>query len=214
MSNFDFIPDDFRGVKEPAIKAESYIVSDPRSACFNTRLALELAVHWLYRHDNSFRVPYDRNLAALIHEPTFKNNIPQAVFQKIKVIQKVGNEAVHENRTIREFDAIQTVKELHHVLHWMIHVYKPELRSKTIPWNQSLVPKPVSEKDAVPRKKLEELEARLAKQNEAELKRLQEKDKLDEEIQKLKIELERIRAASEKRLILTITANRKPADIL
>jgi type I restriction enzyme R subunit len=46
--------------------------SDPRTACFYARRALELAVAWIYRHDSSLRLPYQDNLSALIHEPTFK----------------------------------------------------------------------------------------------------------------------------------------------
>ena len=101
MSNFAFLPTEFRNIAESAIKAEGHIMGDPRAACFHARFALESAVHWLYRHDAALRMPYDQSLGALLHEPSFQNLLPQAVFQKARVIQKVGNQAVHSARPIR-----------------------------------------------------------------------------------------------------------------
>jgi type I restriction enzyme R subunit len=49
--------------------------SDPRAAGFYARRALELAVAWLYKHDAALKLPYQDNLSALIHEPTFKATV-------------------------------------------------------------------------------------------------------------------------------------------
>ena len=98
MSNFAFLPKEFNPISEAAATAEGHIMGDPRAACFHARFTLEAVVHWLYRHDNSLRMPYDRSLGALLHEPTFQNLLPEAVFQKARVIQKVGNQAVHNPR--------------------------------------------------------------------------------------------------------------------
>ena len=59
-------------VFEPAAKAESLVYPDSRSSCFHARRALELAVHWLYKHDSTLKLPYQDHLSALIHEPTFR----------------------------------------------------------------------------------------------------------------------------------------------
>ena len=67
MTNFAFLPREFSTVAESATRAEGHIVGDPRAACFHARFALESAVHWLYRHDAELRMPYDRNLGALLH---------------------------------------------------------------------------------------------------------------------------------------------------
>ena len=37
--------------------------------------SLEKLVKWMYAHDSYLRMPYQDNLAALIHEPTFKDTI-------------------------------------------------------------------------------------------------------------------------------------------
>lgn len=56
-------------------KAEGLAYSDPRAAGFYARRALELAVAWLYKHDAALKLPYQDNLSALIHEPTFKATV-------------------------------------------------------------------------------------------------------------------------------------------
>lgn len=57
MSQFAFLQAEFSEVHEHAVKAESLALSDPRSACFYARLALEVAVKWMYRHDRALRSP-------------------------------------------------------------------------------------------------------------------------------------------------------------
>jgi type I restriction enzyme, R subunit len=37
------------------------------------RLALEVAVNWLYTHDGALRQPFEKTLAARIYEATFRN---------------------------------------------------------------------------------------------------------------------------------------------
>lgn len=58
-------------IASAAMRAEAQVHSDPRAACFNSRRALELGIHWLYRNDNQLKLPYQHHLSALIHEPTF-----------------------------------------------------------------------------------------------------------------------------------------------
>ena len=97
-SNFTFLPAAFKDLAEASHKAEEHIMGDPRAACFHARFALEIAVRWLYRYDASLRMPYDTSLGAMIHDPGFRNLLPEAVFQKARIIQQVGNQAVHEQR--------------------------------------------------------------------------------------------------------------------
>lgn len=197
MSNFAFLPREFRDIADSAIRAEGHILSDPRAACFHARFTLESVVHWLYRHDSSLRMPYDHSLGALLHEPTFQNTLPQSVFQKARVIQKVGNQAVHNPRPVRQYDAMQVVKELHHICYWLVRTYSPEVSREGVSWQEDRIPKPLKAAEAVPRKELEKLEAKLADQNREALKKQQEQDRLDAELQKLRAELAEIRAKAE-----------------
>jgi len=196
MSNFAFLPVRFRVVAEPAARAESHIMGDPRAACFHARFALEAIIHWLYRHDASLQMPYDNSLGALLHEPSFQNRLPQAIYYKARVIQKQGNQAVHRPQPIRQYDALQVVKELHHICYWLVRTYAPEAARQAREFDQGLLPKPPPAGEAVPRKELAALEAKLAERNEEALKQQQERDALDDELKALRKELEEIRAAS------------------
>ncbi|MCB1132571.1 MAG: DUF4145 domain-containing protein, partial [Verrucomicrobiae bacterium] len=199
MSNFAFLPPEFRDVAEAATKAESHIHGDPRASCFHARFALEAVVHWLYRHDPALRMPYDTKLGALLHEPSFQNLLPEAVFQKARVIHRVGNLAVHNNRPVRQFDALQAVKELHHVCYWLTRTYAPGVSREGAAWRDERVPQTAreAEGEAVPRKELEELEDRLEAQNKKQLEQQRERDALDAELQQLREQLAEVRAASE-----------------
>ena len=56
--------------------------TDPRTSCFYARRATELIVNWIYKADSTLRLPYQDNLGALLHEPTFKQAVGEAVFNK------------------------------------------------------------------------------------------------------------------------------------
>src|SRR5919108_1263964 len=90
---------------------------------FCARRALELAVGWAYKHDAALKLPYQDNLSALIHEPSFKQTAGEAVFSKARVINTLGNRAVHGHRAIPESDALAAVRELFHVAYWFARTY-------------------------------------------------------------------------------------------
>ena len=92
MSNFAFLSQ-WPELKDSAEQAESLVYANPRGACFFARYALERAVKTLYRLDPWLKKPYDTHLAALIHEPSFRNSLASGLFPKLKAIQKVGNRA-------------------------------------------------------------------------------------------------------------------------
>ena len=189
MSNFAFLPPEFHAIAEAARQAESQINGDPRAACFHARFTLEAVVHWLYRYERTLRMPYDRNLGALLHEPSLQNLLPEAVFQKARVIQKVGNQAVHEARPLSQSDALQVVKELHHICYWLVRTYTPKVSRAGAGWQDERVPAALDHAEVVPRRELEALEQQLAEQNAEALKRQQERDALDEEIKALREQL-------------------------
>jgi hypothetical protein len=87
----------------------------PGTARFQARRALELAVRWAYKHDASLQLPHQDNLSALIHDPSFKDAAGEAVFSTARVINTLGNRAVHGHRAIPLDDAMVAVRELFHV---------------------------------------------------------------------------------------------------
>ena len=97
-SNFQFLRNEWPAVEDAATRAEVAVHADPRTACFYARRALELAVAWAYKYDAALKLPYQDNLSALIHEPSFKQVAGEAVFSKARVINTLGNRAVHGHR--------------------------------------------------------------------------------------------------------------------
>ena len=108
-TNFAFVKDEWEEIYHPAAKAESLANTDPRTACFYARRALELAVAWAYKHDPALRLPYDDRISALIHEPSFKQAAGEAVFSKARMINTLGNRAVHGHRDVPPDDAVVAV---------------------------------------------------------------------------------------------------------
>lgn len=125
MSNFLFLSTNWPDLYETAREAEQNVNSAPRTSCFHSRRSLERAVKWLYANDNYLKKPYADNLAALIHEPTFRENLEPRLFPKILTIQKIGNLAVHSEKPISSTDSLHTLKELFHVLYWLARNYSP-----------------------------------------------------------------------------------------
>ncbi|MDX2080627.1 MAG: hypothetical protein SFU53_07570 [Terrimicrobiaceae bacterium] len=59
----------------------------------------------------------------MIHEPTLKAAAGDAIFTKARVIQRQGNDAVHSNRPVCQYDALQVLKELFRFSYWLAHTY-------------------------------------------------------------------------------------------
>ncbi|MGE5218593.1 MAG: DEAD/DEAH box helicase family protein, partial [Chloroflexota bacterium] len=174
---------------DPAAKAESLAYPDPRSACFYTRRALELAVHWLFKHDATLKLPYQDHLSALVHEPTFRRTVGPAIFAKIKVIKDLGNLAVHSHRLVRQLDALAATKELFHFMFWLARTYARGAKpADNLSFNADLLPKG----GAVPPQTLEQLqklESKLRERDEKLSELLSGKKALDDELERLRLEV-------------------------
>ncbi len=121
--HFQFLQNEWPALHEAATKAESLANSDARAACFYARRSLEIAVAWLYKHDSSLHLPYQDHLSALIHEPSFRQTVGEALFTKAKLIKDLGNLAVHSTRKIATTDAVTATRELFHVCYWLGRTY-------------------------------------------------------------------------------------------
>jgi len=142
MSNFAFLKAEWPELHDAAAKAESLVYPDSRSSCFHARRALELAVHWLYKHDAALKLPYQDHLSALIHAPSFRNAVGPAIFAKIKVVKDLGNLAVHSHKPVRQLDALTATKELFHFMFWLARTYaRGAKRADGLSFNADLLPK-------------------------------------------------------------------------
>jgi type I restriction enzyme R subunit len=195
-SNFDFLDAQFATLASHAKRAESHIYPDPRAGCFYARFALEAAVQWLYQNDPGLRMPYDQSLGALIHEPCFQQLVPEAVFQKARVIQKAGNLAVHSQRAIRQYDALQAVKELHHFLFWLGRTYSGTGTTAPAEFDAVLVPRPITVPPPLDAARIAALEQELQATGRALAERDQHLSELDGQLRAVREELEAVRAAN------------------
>jgi type I restriction enzyme R subunit len=195
MSNFTFLQSDWRSLYEAATKAESLVYPDPRASCFYARRTLELAVAWLYKHDSALRLPYQDHLNALIHEPTFRQSVGEAVFNKARVIKDLGNLAVHSYKPVQQFDALTATRELFHFCFWLVRTYSKRAPAATLTFDQTLLPKTVG----VPQQTLDQLkrlEEQLHERDEKLSAVLADKTALDEELKRLREEVAAAKAAN------------------
>ena len=72
MSNFAFLAAEFPSVHEAAVEAERQAGVSPTAAAFFAGKAVEVAVKWAFRTDPGLKLPYQDNISALLHEPSFR----------------------------------------------------------------------------------------------------------------------------------------------
>ena len=199
-SVFAFLQPEWPDVYESAHKAASAVYPDPRTACFYARRALELAVAWAYKHDPALRLPYQDNLSALIHEPTFKTAAGEAVFSKARVINTLGNQAVHSHRPIQPSDAVTAVRELFHVGYWLARTYARGAKpAPGLVFDVIALPKPATVPTPIPKQTIDQLrtlEAGLRERDEKLSTLLADKAALDEELKRLRAEVAEAKKAA------------------
>jgi len=197
MSHFTFLVAEWPVVAEAASKAGAAVRSDPRTACFYARRALELAVQWVFTHDPALKLPYQDNLSALIHEPTFKATAGTAVFTKARLLIQLGNQAVHSPRPIREYDAITAVRELFHVAYWLAHTYARGTKpAPGLTFDPAALPDPVRAAAKQTAEQLESLEASLRDRDVRLAEVLKDKEGIDEELKRVRAEVAAVKAVA------------------
>jgi type I restriction enzyme R subunit len=196
VSQFIFLQREWAAVFEAASKAEAAVHADPRTACFYARRALELAVGWAYKHDAALRLPYQDNLSALIHEPSFKDAAGEAVFSKARVINTLGNRAVHSHRAVPEADALAAVRELFHVAYWFARTYARAARpAPGLAFDPAPLLRPAQAAKQTA-EQLQALEASMRERDESLAALLADKTALDEELKRLRAEIAKAKQAA------------------
>ena len=197
MTNpFAFLQSEWPDVYEAATRAAGLAYPDPRTSCFYARRALELAVAWAYKHDSSLQLPYQDNLSALIHDPSFKKAAGEAVFSKARVINQLGNQAVHSHKPIQQLDAVTAARELFHVGYWLARSYARGAKpAADLAFDANALPKtaPVSRQTM---DQLQKLAAGLRERDEKLSALLADKNALDEELKRTRAELAEARKAN------------------
>src|SRR5438552_3126437 len=197
MTNFGFLQSEWPQFFADAEKAEALVIPDPRSACFYARRTLEQAVAWLYKSDPSLKLPYQDNLSALIHEPTFKNTVGAKIFVKAKLIKDLGNLAAHSPKPLAQLDSMTAVRELFHICFWLARTYgkgtKPEdgllFNPMLLPTSSPVPPQTLAQ--------LQQLESQLTEKDAKLTELLTGKVALDAELERLRAEIAAIKKQNE-----------------
>jgi type I restriction enzyme, R subunit len=111
------------------------------------------------------------------------------VFNKARVIARLGNQAVHSHRPVQEIDALTAVRELFHVGYWLAHTYATGARPAA---GLAFDPQALPAAAPVPRQTLDQfqaLETQLRERDEKLSALLADKDALDAELARLRAEI-------------------------
>lgn len=168
MSNFEFLKrkKEYTLFAPAAIEAEKIYASAPAMCAVGCRKALELAVKWVYSADKTMKMPYKDNLQSLIHEPSFRFAVDSNTWGKLPFIIKLGNLAVHTERSVQPSDALASLKGLFEFVQWIDYCYGSDYQERV--FDESLIP---TEKIAVDTRKIKEQES-LLDEKEAEIEAL------------------------------------------
>ena len=168
MPNFSFLiaKPDYALFAPACMEAEKIYASAPAMCAVGCRKALELAVKWVYAADESMKLPYKDNLQSLVHEPSFRFAVDANTWGKFQFIIKLGNLAVHTERSVQPGDALAALRGLFEFVEWIDYCYGADYVERT--FDESLIP---TEPVAVDTRKIKEQES-LLEEKAAEIEAL------------------------------------------
>lgn len=189
-SNFSFIEDEWPHIYASSLRAEEYMSNDARSACFYARHAIEQLVVHLYQIRN-LRDPYRDDLAARVHDAQFRELSTQGITQKLDLIRKVGNTAVHGDQAPRPDVALHVVRDLHHVLIWAAQRFSST--PDGVPVNAEFDPQLAARRQPMRVEQLRELAVKVQKEQADYRRQLEESEArtraLEEELTKVRAQV-------------------------
>ena len=185
---------------DDARQVEGYALRDPRAAAIFARRTLERSLKWLFDNDTALKAPYEKSLAAMIHEPTFAGNIKKGLFHDIKFIHRLGNVAVHGDQTISTEESLKATVSLHTFLGWLARVYT---RGGAAPGQFQIawLPKAEPDQPQLNKQQLDKLQQDLEakdKAHEAAQKKLEQSEARLKELKEQLVLLQQVKQENEK----------------
>ena len=177
MSNFAFLAQipEYQMFSAACIEAEQVLCTSAAMCAIGSRKALELAVKWVYTADLTMQVPYQDNLQALVHEPSFRYAVDSQTWGKFQFIIRLGNLAVHTARAVSQSDAVLSLRALFEFIEWIDYCYGSDYEERqfdehAIPDKEVIIDETkireqeslISQKDS----EIEALKAKLAEMSE------------------------------------------------
>ncbi|AEA43696.1 DEAD/DEAH box helicase family protein [Fluviicola taffensis] len=194
-SNFQFLKTEWSEFHQRAAKAEQLVITDPRTSLTYSRMALEIAVNWMFTNDSDLTLPYDTSLNSLMKSYEFKNQFPIKLYNEIDLIRKVGNLAIH-NKPVSESDSDAIISSLYYFSKWFAKSYSKENCAVPSLFDGNHIP---TEGEAtLSKKQLEKLQIKFNTDLDSfqeKLKQTTEKNKqLEDENQLFKLQIEELQA--------------------
>ena len=197
MPNFDFVRRTLPALHADCVRAESYLTSDPRAACFYARRAAEGLVSYLY-DVLALPLPYRDDLAAKISDSGFQAKVPHGITTKLTTIRKVSNTAVHDGRLIRADVALAVLRELFTVAVWTSYHHSPH--PETVPLQAHFDPALAAKAAPLSRAEVAQLAAQLQAQDVAHARELALRDEelaaKDAELAQLRVRIAAAQASA------------------
>ncbi len=81
-TNFNFLAEEWADFYQRSIKAEQFVVTDPRTSLTYARMALELAINWMFTNDEELTLPYDTSLNSLMKQREFQEQFPHKLYSE------------------------------------------------------------------------------------------------------------------------------------
>ena len=121
-TNFQFLEEEWADFHQRSVKAEQFVVTDPRTSLTYARMALELAINWMFTNDEELTLPFDRTLNSLMKQREFQEQFPHKLYNEIDLIRKVGNLAIH-NKPVTKTDSEKIIENLFYFSRWFAQSY-------------------------------------------------------------------------------------------
>ncbi|MEV0049033.1 DEAD/DEAH box helicase family protein [Saccharopolyspora shandongensis] len=197
-SNFGFLRAEWQEVHEAARRAEEEALGDPRGSVFYSRRALDLLVQWLYAADSTLREPHKKDLNARTHAPLFMDLVKPRLVEKMDLIRKRGNRAVHSWGQVTSREAVDLLRELFHIASWLGRTYGRSEQSRpddALQFRSDLLPKPQGAVVTSTRAQLQRLEAEKAEQDAQLAKEREKSAQYQAENEELRRQVAAVKAA-------------------
>lgn len=196
MSNFRFIRQQWPELFDTCQRAESYALSDPDSAAFHARVAVEKVVEYLFVDVFGLPEGYRSDLSARMNDPAFKNRT-NAINNQLNLLRRRGNDAAHGNRRLSRQEGVATLRDLFDVIIWTVKHQStfPEAAPLGTAFDVSIAQKRAPLGPA----ELAKLAKRFTEQQEASRREIAERDEklsaLEEELKELRKQIAAAKAA-------------------
>lgn len=139
-------------------------------------------------------LPYQDDLSARINDAAFRAQAGLGIVQKLNLIRKMGNTAVHDAKPIPSHAALIVLRELHHVVLWAAYHYSTN--PQAVPLKSDFDPVQAAKAAPSSRAEVAKLAAKFAAQDAALATERAEKTALTEELAVLREQIKAAQAAN------------------